>query len=104
MRARRVVGWSFVVFAVWSLAPVRAQEAAANPNWDLKLGFSYLATSGNTATSSAGFDGRYVRDWKLWGLEAATRSPRGMIGRRAPASHWQCWIAARRPSIARERR
>jgi len=76
MSARRVVGWGLVVFAVSGLAPARAQEAAANPNWDLKLGFSYLAASGNSATSSAGFDARYLRDWRLWGLEATAAAVR----------------------------
>ncbi len=41
---------------------------------------------------------------KPWHPEAATQSPRGMIGRRAPASRWRWWTAARRPSIAPARR
>ena len=39
-----------------------------------------------------------------WRRAAARQSPRETIGWRAPASRWQCWIAARRPSIARGRR
>ena len=39
------------------------------------------------------------------GQRAAARpSPRAMTGRKAPASRWRCWNAARRPSIARGRR
>jgi putative salt-induced outer membrane protein len=41
------------------------------PTWDLKLGLSYLATSGNTDNSSAGIDASYRRDWGVWSLDAA---------------------------------
>jgi putative salt-induced outer membrane protein YdiY len=95
MRARRVVGWGLVVFALSGLA-ARAQEATANPNWDLKLGFSYLATSGNTDTSSAGFDARYVRDWKLWGLEAMAGAVRATRNDRKTAESYNVQARGRR--------
>ena len=45
------------------------QPAKPAPTWDLKLGLSYLATTGNAETSSSGIDASYHRDWKLWSLE-----------------------------------
>ncbi len=96
MRARRIVEWGLVVFAVSGMAPARAQEAVANPNWDLKLGFSYLATSGNSSTSSAGFDARYVRDWKLWGLEATGAAVRATRNRRETAENYNVQARGRR--------
>jgi putative salt-induced outer membrane protein YdiY len=95
MRARRVVGWGLVVFALSGL-PARAQEATANPNWDLKLGFSYLATSGNTDTSSAGFDARWVRDWKLWGLEGTAAAVRATRNDRKTAESYNVQARGRR--------
>jgi putative salt-induced outer membrane protein len=40
------------------------------PTWDLKLGLSYLATSGNTDNSSTGFDASYRQEWGVWSLDA----------------------------------
>jgi putative salt-induced outer membrane protein len=37
--------------------------------WDLRLGLSYLATTGNTDTSSAGIDASYRQAWGPWSLE-----------------------------------
>lgn len=96
MRASRIVGWGIVVFALAGLAPARAQEAVANPDWDLKLGLSYLATGGNTDTSSAGFDARYVRDWKLWGLEASAAAVRATRNRRETADNTNLQARGRR--------
>lgn len=55
----------FVVLAV----PAAAQPAFT-PKWDAKVGFSYLATSGNSETSSAGFDAAVNREGRAWALEA----------------------------------
>lgn len=81
--------WQAVVAAVWMVAlgmmgaaePARATAeppAAAvpappkpeRPSWDFKLGLSYLATAGNTDTSSAGIDATYRREWGLWSLDS----------------------------------
>ncbi len=52
------------------LAPAAAGEPPAPaPTWDAKLGFSYLATSGNTQTSSSGFEGAFNRAWRGWSVE-----------------------------------
>jgi putative salt-induced outer membrane protein len=50
-----------------------AQEASG-PNWDLKLGFSYTATGGNTETSSAGFDAGYLRQGRKWSFEGSSNA------------------------------
>ena len=52
------------------------------PSWDFKLGLSYLATAGNTDTSSAGLDASYRREWGLWSLDsnaAAVRATRNDV-------------------------
>ena len=91
MRARRVVRWAFFLLSLAS--PVLAQR---QPNWDLKLGLSYLATSGNTDTSSAGFDARYVRDWKLWGVEATSAAVRATRNNRRTAESYNVQARGRR--------
>lgn len=96
MRARRVVGWGFAVVAVLGLSSARAQEALPSPSWDLKLGLSYLATSGNADTSSAGFDARYVQDWKLWGLEATAAAVRATRNDRKTAESYNVQARGRR--------
>jgi putative salt-induced outer membrane protein len=91
MRARRVVGWALFLLSL--SAPCSGQK---QPNWDLKLGLSYLATSGNTDTSSAGFDARYVRDWKLWGLEATAAAVRATRNDRKTAESYNAQARGRR--------
>lgn len=46
-----------------------AGEAAAPP-WKLEVGFSYVATTGNSETSSGGLTAAFTRDWGPWSLEA----------------------------------
>ncbi len=43
---------------------------AQTPVWDLKLGFSYLGTSGNSRTSSTGLSANFERTWGDWKLQA----------------------------------
>lgn len=92
MRTGRVFGWAVLLGVL--CVPVQAQKR--DPNWDLKLGFSYLATSGNTDTSSAGFDARYVQDWKLWGLEATAGAVRATRNDRKTAESYNAQIRGRR--------
>lgn len=59
------------VLAAW---PVLAQEegdqeAAPEPLWESALGLSYLATTGNTETSSFGLDFKAARRPTPWGLD-----------------------------------
>lgn len=51
-------------------ATAPGSKAAAQPNWDLRLGLSVLATGGNSRSRSLGFDATYDHDWRLWGLSA----------------------------------
>jgi len=44
-------------------------QAASAPTWDLKLGFSHLATSGNTNTSSSSVDAAFNRAGQIWSIE-----------------------------------
>ncbi|MEP0774085.1 MAG: DUF481 domain-containing protein [Acidobacteriota bacterium] len=43
---------------------------AQTPEWDLKLGLSYLGTSGNSRTSSTGLSANFERTWGDWKLQA----------------------------------
>jgi len=45
------------------------EPPALAPTWDAKVGFSYLSTSGNTQTSSGGFEGAFNRAWRNWSVE-----------------------------------
>jgi putative salt-induced outer membrane protein YdiY len=64
----------FLVAAVLTVCclspPPAAAQPAFAPKWDAKVGFSYLATSGNSETSSAGFDAALNREGRAWSLEA----------------------------------
>jgi len=75
---------------------VAAPAAAADPEpvWDLKLGLSYVATSGNSDTSTTGASVDYNRRFSLWSLAAfasavnvteadATTAERYVLGARA---------------------
>jgi putative salt-induced outer membrane protein len=55
----------------------RAQGAPQEqPLLSLQLGFSYVATSGNSDTTSAGLDGTVRRNWERWGWESFARAVR----------------------------
>jgi putative salt-induced outer membrane protein len=61
------------LIAVLLAAPVLAQEEETEEEekspWATSLGLSYLATSGNTDTSSFGLDFELTREPQPWGLE-----------------------------------
>ena len=74
-----------------------AAASAPKPSpWDLKLGFSYLATSGNAETSSTGFDARYVQEWPEWGLEATAAAVRATRDERETAEQYSSQVRGRR--------
>lgn len=77
-------------------APLSAAEPVKPPAWDLKLGFSYLATTGNADTSSAGFDARYVQEWPGWGLEATAAAVRATRNDKETAEHYNSQVRGRR--------
>lgn len=56
--------------------PPPPESQKPKPSWDLKLGLSYLATSGNTDNSSAGIDTTYRRTWGVWSLDASAAAVR----------------------------
>jgi putative salt-induced outer membrane protein YdiY len=66
------------------------------PAWDLKLGFSYLATTGNADTSSAGVDARFVQEWPGWGLEANAAAVRATRNEKETAEHYNSQVRGRR--------
>lgn len=57
-------------------ATTAAPPAKPAPTWDLKLGLSYLSTTGNADTSSSGVDASYHKEWKLWSLETTAGAVR----------------------------
>ena len=77
-RSLRVKSMPLLLAAFFAASPGegRAQEGKpapkpAPPVWDLKLGFSYLATAGNTDTSSSGINVDYRREQGLWSFESS---------------------------------
>jgi len=82
---------------VWFALLLAPQEAPPKPPpWDLKLGFSYLATTGNADTSSAGFDARFVQEWPGWGLEATSAAVRATRNEKETAEHYNSQVRGRR--------
>ncbi|MCH9651046.1 MAG: DUF481 domain-containing protein [Deltaproteobacteria bacterium] len=77
-------------------------EAAPEPDWDFELGLSYLATTGNSDTSSGGLNALYKKDWEPWSFEAsafflraedsgsttAERYGASLLGARAINANW----------------
>ncbi len=56
---------------------VSGWATAQTPDWDLKLGFSYLGTTGNSHTSSTGLSAAFERTWadvKLLATASALRA------------------------------
>jgi len=77
-----------LALTAWTGLGTAAAETPGPPpkaptrTWDLKLGLSYLATAGNTETSSTGFDAATHQEWGLWAFEgsaAAVRATRGEV-------------------------
>jgi putative salt-induced outer membrane protein len=76
MRTRYSGALTLASLAVATFMTLPAWAADEKPPWDLKLGLSYLATSGNTDTTSAGFDGLFHRRWSEWEIEARANALR----------------------------
>jgi putative salt-induced outer membrane protein len=73
--------------AACAVAPmVRAEEAP--PAWEAKLGLSWLETSGNTDSSSLGFDATAVRRWSTWIVDADGKLLRAENGGETTADRW----------------
>jgi len=95
MRTGCVIAAVMALGLPWPAASQEKPAAEKPPAWDLKLGFSYLATSGNTDTSSAGFDARYVQDGKDWGLEATAAAVRATRNDRETAESYNAQLRGR---------
>lgn len=63
---------------------------------ELKLGLSYLATTGNTDTSSAGFDAGFKKEWVRWALEGNAAAVSATKNDRNTAESYQTQVRARR--------
>jgi len=77
---------SLLMVALLAVSPALADDAAEEekpePNWTNSLGLSYVGTSGNTDTSSLGFDYKGDRKPTPWGLNllaSFTRSEDGGV-------------------------
>jgi putative salt-induced outer membrane protein len=60
----------FGIIMILASAPLVAQEEEQKePNWKSKIGLSYLATTGNSETSTLGLDFTFERRPTPWGFE-----------------------------------
>ena len=70
----------FVVVIVSAVAPGRAfaQPPAPEPEapWEIKLGASFVGTSGNSDTASSGASFEARRQWDVWRLDASASAVR----------------------------
>jgi putative salt-induced outer membrane protein YdiY len=75
-----------------------AQKAPVGPvpGWDLKTGFSYLATSGNSETRSSGFETAFNRAWKKWSLEGTANAASASKRNRKTAESYNGQVRAKR--------
>ncbi len=67
----------FALIAAVAALVVSQWATAQTPDWDLKLGLSYLGTSGNSRTSSTGLSAAFERSWgeaKLQAIASALRA------------------------------
>lgn len=106
----RTAGPRFLLAAALAagiLVPSMPSEALAGeaprpiPGWDMKLGFSYLATSGNTETSSAGFDAAFNRAWRAWSLEGSAAGVSATRKKRRTAENYLAQARAKRRLLKR---
>lgn len=77
LQESKLLRLAFIALLLTALpgAVLRAQEedappAEEEPDWNLELGLSYLATTGNSETSSGGFKAAFTKEWDPWSLEA----------------------------------
>jgi putative salt-induced outer membrane protein len=97
----RIAGPRFLLAAFLAavcLAPSRplAAQALPAPAWDMKMGFSYLATSGNTETSSTGFEAAFNRGWRSWSVEGSAAGVSATKKSRRTAESYNAQARAKR--------
>jgi putative salt-induced outer membrane protein YdiY len=75
--ARRLIVWFAGPMLAALPSAARAQSAAPPPPlWDAQVGASFVGTSGNSETSSAGADFALHRRWPVWQIESAATAVR----------------------------
>jgi len=78
------LSWLLSLALLAGTAPAQAQVAPAAPGtarrppplWDVQVGLSFVGTSGNSQTSSAGADLALHRHWPVWQLEGTASAVR----------------------------
>ena len=65
-----------LVLAILAPASTAAQTPPPPPMWDFQIGASFVGTSGNSDTSSAGADFGIHRRWPLWQIESGAAAVR----------------------------
>jgi len=75
--------------------PLEAQTAPPAV-WNLKLGLSYLATSGNAETSSSGFDASFNRGGPAWSVEGSAAGVSATRRNRRTAESYSAQARAKR--------
>jgi len=80
-----------------SLAAQRPPAAAQAPMaWDGRIGFSYLATGGNSQTSSTGFDAAFNRTGPVWSAEGSAAGVSASKRRRRTAESYNAQARLKR--------
>lgn len=75
-----------LVWAMVFAGPVRGEDPP--PVWEAKLGLSWLETSGNTDSSSLGFDATAVRRWAAWTVDGDGKVLRAESSGETTADRW----------------
>jgi putative salt-induced outer membrane protein len=75
-RLLHIVGMASLTTASIAAQTSTGPQKEPPPAWELQLGASYVATSGNTDTSSTGADFGFKRRWIVWQLESAATAVR----------------------------
>lgn len=84
-------------------APSPAPPPAPVLPRELKLGLSYLATTGNTDTSSLGFDAAFRKEWARWAWEGNAAALAATRNDRNTAESYNVQVRARRKAHRRRR-
>lgn len=79
--------------------PLRAEEP--EPPWDLKIGLSYVATGGNTDTTSAGSELDFHRRWPVWKLHVGANAVRASNAGVTSAERYRLSLRGERDLSAR---
>jgi putative salt-induced outer membrane protein YdiY len=87
---------SLLVWLVASSAAGEPASAPPRPPLNVKLGVSYVATAGNTETSTTGFSASLARDGERWAIEGSAASLRSSQKGRLKAERHQANVRVRR--------